>query len=324
MVGLFILSIGLVYLISTVGSGNEAMTVYGSPDLNSLLEEGFSRRLLEWEGWTGLTVLLSLTLICFLPTLKRKQDSDRALTGYGFVFLMILFGLLAIIGPEFFYLKDSFGHRMNTVFKFYMQGWLLLSIAAAYGSSILILLSKKRALIIYIPVIVLSVGVGLVYPYMAIEDKVEYFLSNEDNQLSLDGADNSFYLTGYEHLAVDWLWDAPFGTLVEAVGGSYSTYARISTHSGQPALVGWPSHEYQWRGSYDEVGNREHDIRTLYTSRNANEIMNILKMYNIRYVFVGNLEYRSYDIQTAIFDSTMTLVFNEGAVYIYESPYWSD
>jgi uncharacterized membrane protein len=34
----------------------------------------------------------------------------------------------------------------------------------------------------------------------------------------------------------------------EAVGGSYSGYARVSTHSGLPAVLGWPGHESQWRG----------------------------------------------------------------------------
>ena len=35
--------------------------------------------------------------------------------------------------PEFLYLKDNFGVRINTVFKFYYQAWALWSLAAAYG-----------------------------------------------------------------------------------------------------------------------------------------------------------------------------------------------
>jgi YYY domain-containing protein len=322
MIGLFTLSIGFLYLLAY--SSPDIVAVYGAPDLGSLLEEGLSRRLLEWEGWAGLTVFLSLTLICLLPILRQRAADESSLSGYGFIFLLILFGVLAIIGPEFFYLRDSFGYRMNTVFKFYLQGWLLLSISAAYGASVLLTLTKKINMLLYVPIVVLSIGVGLVYPYRAIKEKVEQFVLKEDVEFNLDGTDNSYYLIQDEHYAIEWLQDAPLGTLVEAVGGSYSSFARISTNSGQPALIGWVFHEYQWRGSYNEIGSREPDIGILYSTRNSEEMKGILQRYNIRYVFLGNLEFRNYDISKDIFDANLSLVFELGDVYIYESPYWSE
>ena len=41
--------------------------------------------------------------------------------------------LVLTLFPEFLYLKDNFGVRINTVFKFYYQAWTLWSLAAAYG-----------------------------------------------------------------------------------------------------------------------------------------------------------------------------------------------
>ena len=40
---------------------------------------------------------------------------------------------LHVLLPEFVYVRDLFGTRMNTVFKLYYQGWLLLGIGSAYG-----------------------------------------------------------------------------------------------------------------------------------------------------------------------------------------------
>jgi hypothetical protein len=50
-----------------------------------------------------------------------------------FVLILVLWGAFLILFPEYFYLRDFFGNRINTVFKFYFQGWTFLSLAAAYG-----------------------------------------------------------------------------------------------------------------------------------------------------------------------------------------------
>ena len=51
----------------------------------------------------------------------------------GFVMLLIGMGLCLTLFCEFFYLKDNFYVRINTVFKLYFQAWTLWSIAAAYA-----------------------------------------------------------------------------------------------------------------------------------------------------------------------------------------------
>ncbi len=51
----------------------------------------------------------------------------------GFTLLLFGLGLCLTLFCEFFYLKDNFFVRINTVFKLYYQAWVLWSIASAYA-----------------------------------------------------------------------------------------------------------------------------------------------------------------------------------------------
>ncbi|MBM3933567.1 MAG: hypothetical protein FJ319_04585 [SAR202 cluster bacterium] len=54
-----------------------------------------------------------------------------------FALALSALGLLLIMGPEMLYVNDSFGgalERMNTVFKFYYQSWIILSVAAGFAA----------------------------------------------------------------------------------------------------------------------------------------------------------------------------------------------
>ncbi len=90
----------------------------------------------------------------------------------GFVMLLIGMGLCLTLFCEFFYLKDNFYVRINTVFKLYYQAWMLWSIAAAYA---LYSLLTERGLptphaIIRLPMAILflaSICAGLLYSIAA-------------------------------------------------------------------------------------------------------------------------------------------------------------
>ena len=121
-------------------------------------------------------------------------------------------------------------------------------------------------------------------------------------------------------MASRWLQAAPFGVVAEAVGGSYSQYARISTNSGNPTVLGWPGHESQWRGGATEMGSRERDIELLYSTRDWQEAENILGLYAIRYVYIGPLERVAYTVNDRKFEQNLPLVYSESGVRIYEVP----
>ena len=92
--------------------------------------------------------------------------------------------------------------------------------------------------------------------------------------------------------AIQWLNANVTGApvILEATGGEYSDYARISTFTGLPAVLGWGGHELQWRGNYTEPGKREPDIDTIYQVADKSTALALLKKYNVRYVMAGRME----------------------------------
>jgi uncharacterized membrane protein len=238
-----------------------------------------------------------------------------------------LWGVLLVTGPEFFYLRDQFGWRMNTIFKFYFQTWLIWAIAAAYASAFLLRELRRGWNIAFSLLLVCLLGMSLVYPAFSLDNKTNGFQSMEwslDSSAFIGKSDPDFMA------AVSWLRGAAPGVVAEAVspsGGSYSEYARVSMLSGFPAVLGWIGHESQWRGGGREMGSRQSDLERLYCTRDWQEAESILDQYNIRYVFVGALERNTYrpnntscplGLVEGKFQTYLKPVFQQGSATIYE------
>jgi YYY domain-containing protein len=311
-------------------AGERFLSLFGAGDLSQVLAVGLARRGKALAGTITLTLFIGLALGALWPEGKpdedRKNDDQAKLSPSAtFVLVLILFGGLLVIIPEFVYLRDQFSTRMNTIFKFYFQAWLLWGLAAAYGSAIFLGGPRRsRWGWIYIPLLVITLTVGLTYPIMAIETQVNNFKAVSGNSLELDGTAHYAFLSDDDKAAVAWLANAPLGTLVEAVGGSYSQYARIATHSGQPNLLGWPGHESQWRGGGKEMGTRAEDIERLYTTSSWSEAEQVIFHYHIRYIYVGTLERATYRVNDAKFIRYLQTAFQQGEAAIYEVAGWGD
>ncbi|NPA30686.1 MAG: hypothetical protein GXO37_01645, partial [Chloroflexi bacterium] len=161
----------------------------------------------------------------------------------------------------------------------------------------------------------LAVAAGLVYPALALPDRTAHF--RPAHGWTLDGSAWLRRTNPDDWAAAQALARAPLGTLAEAVGGSYSEYARLSTYSGQPAVVGWLGHEGQWRGGYAEVGSRPQDMETLYTTRDWATARAILERYDIRYVALGALERRTYAAQPDLWEQHLARWWSQGETTIY-------
>ena len=314
---LFVFSLAFAGLASLTPAGQGGIELLGAPDAAAFLRESLTRRFTGFGGWATLLVLLGLTV----AGLVQKNDSETETPPTGvrldpgsFAVLMILVGTLLVLGPEFVYLRDQFGWRMNTVFKFYYQTWLLWGTAAGFGAAFLLQNVRGAARAGVGTAVVLSIAIGLFYPVLSVQTRTNHF----QQAWTLDGTGNS-YLSGEDAAAVEWLKSAPLGTLVEAASiQTYSGYARISGHSGMPSLLGWPGHEAQWRGGYGEQGSRLGDVEMIYRSGSWAETKELLEQYGVRYVYVGNLERSTYTVNEAKFRRFLTPVYEQGGVVIYE------
>lgn len=243
-----------------------------------------------------------------------------------FIFVLVITGALLTMGPEFVYLRDFFGSRMNTIFKFYYQTWVVWSLASAFGVWWLVRMAQPITKLVFGAGVVVLLGMGLIYPFLAtstITNDGKGNTNDAENQpyATLDGT--AYMQRGQQgdYDAIKFLNASIQGRPVisEAVGGSYTEYARVSSHTGLPTIIGWPFHELQWRGNGDVFAGREGDVKTLYTSNDWVVTEQILKKYNVRYVYVGSLEQAQYGaLAMEKFDRNLSKIYDNEGVVIYE------
>ncbi|MCC6568532.1 MAG: hypothetical protein IT315_04785 [Anaerolineales bacterium] len=324
-------SFGLVFVLFLAMFAVGVVALFAYPDfINPLIESqagnigGFiaasmSRRLRYIGSLVTLLALLIPTLsYLFASEQEDVTPEEERQPSHGFALLLIFIGLLLILGPEFVYLLDGFKYRINTIFKFYFQAWMVLSLAAAYGTAVLLRNLQGRAKGVFSVVFAVVLIVGLTYPALGFANKTDNFKPPFFGY-SLDDFDRVKAENPDEAAAIEWLRLAPDGIVAEAVGGAYSSYGRIANYTGLPTILGWDNHEGQWR-ERSLQGNRHQDIETLYTTPDGLTTQDIVAKYNIRYIYVGGLERSTYPVDEGKFHSLFKIVFQQGNVTIYEVP----
>jgi YYY domain-containing protein len=302
----------------------------GVPDLRSLFVQATARRISYLASLVTLLAVLMPSLAWLLkkrdppeiaevdPKTSHSTVPTKIPSHYRFVLLLTILGALLVLAPEFVYLRDQFGTRLNTVFKFYYQAWILWSFAAAYGTAVLLQKLRGRWSLVFSIGLALLLFAGLLYPSLSLMTKSNNFKPTFG--FSLDDFDRLQRETPDDGAAIQWLLSAPDGVVAEAVGGSYSGFGRVSTYSGLPTVLGWPGHESQWRGGAAEQGSRREDIETLYTAPNWSSALAIIEKYNIRYIFMGSLEHSTLIVQEEKFKQHLQVAFQQGNTVIYEVP----
>jgi uncharacterized membrane protein len=300
-----------------------------------------------------LTALLAMVVASVAAILKVRASTEEAaeenlavlpvVNADLFALLLIFTGLALTLIVEFVYLRDSFGVRMNTVFKFYYQAWVMLGLAGGYGTWwVLDHLKKPAGRLLFTAGAVFFIALGLVYPLMAYPSRAGGFMG----PTNLDGSSSIAQANPDDWAAIQWL-DAnaaqglPAGSepvILEAPsappwGGSYTYEGRISAFTGFPTVLGWAIHESQWRGSYDEQARREPDIATIYTSSDGQVTLDLLHKWGVDYVILGGPEMSyiqhvcsqsgsgcSPSIALRKFSQVLEPVFTQGQMTIYKVP----
>ncbi|MCX7682332.1 MAG: DUF2298 domain-containing protein [Anaerolineae bacterium] len=288
-------------------------------------------------------LFLIISLLITLAVVSMVQCGRSGLRSRGgcessnlFVLLLISTGLTLTLSTEFVYLRDSFGVRMNTVFKFYYQGWVMMGCASAYAVWWVLNDVGEQAAsgmerCAFLAGTLILVAGGMVYPLMAGYSRVAGF----QYKPTLDGSANIARTNPDDWAAIEWLQANAQGVpvILEAPGLSYNYEGRISAFTGFPTVLGWSLHEGQWRGDYVEQGKREPDIATIYTTYNGRQALELLHKWGVEYVVVGVVEWQYVERLCSLpnyqchpagalrkFDMLLQPVFVHGRTAIYRVP----
>jgi len=265
-------------------------------------------------GQPGLGLLVALlgTLLPWPGVLERFEPAAAMVVGVG------AFAAIMLLGTEVVFLDDVFHSRMNTVFKFHENAWLLAALASGVGLALIGRFTLRARWIVAACAAVFLIA-GMVYPLSAIATRLRERPPDGPN---LDGI---AFLSPDDRAAVRWLSDqnGPRGRVViaEGVGDEYdSAAAAMSTYSGAATVVGWAGHELQWRGPLPELGSRQSDLAALYRDAPVDAIRAILDRYGVRFVVVRDVERKKYgDTVTSRFDGVLAVAFRAGSTVIYRA-----
>ena len=252
-----------------------------------------------------------------------------------FVFLLIILSTFLIILPEFIYLKDIYPahYRANTMFKLVFQSFMMLSISCGYIIVRLISnfkfqisnFSKKIFAICYLLFAICLITLVMTYPFLAVNSY--YGLDQKDTKgqskkpTGLDGTTYLKTLYPGDYEAINWLNKNIKGqpVILEAQSDSYTDFARVSSNTGLPTVLGWTVHEWLWRGTYDIPAPRIAEIKTIYETPDPQTAKKLLNKYNVRLIFIGTLEYQKYpQLSEAKFQVLGRLLYQNQTTKIYQ------
>lgn len=293
---------------------------------------------------TTLVLLIALVFVIgrlFQPSRKRQNDAEpesesTPRLGYppatGFAFLMIGAALMLSLIPEFIYLRDNFGTRINTVFKFYYQIWIMFSIASAYGVYTILKdhqlprphVSVKVGFAFSLALVLL---VGSLFPAFGIHNRMFIETGRAANPamtVTLDGGPDFVNFDDYQvAMCLNQHVQGDDAVVLEAVWteSAYKPFVgRVGTLTGIPIVLGWQNHEGQWRGpTYGEtVGTRFQDVERVYRDLRWDVIVPILIQYDVDYIVYGQTERNLYgDAGEEKFIDNLEVVCQSGNSRIY-------
>ncbi len=239
--------------------------------------------------------------------------------------------------PELAAVRGDVG-RMNTVFKFYLQAWLLLAVLA--GPAAVQLTMGRAGLhqaspwrLVWGAAFMTLLAAALVYPIAA--TPVRLGLRFAPMPWSLDGmaymAEASHAEEGSnldlpaDHRAIRWMLQNVQGSppIMEGQTPLYRWGSRFSVYTGLPTIIGWGWHQQQQRSAYrSRVEERERDVKNAYTSPDPESAWSVIRKYGVEYVVVGGVERAYYPAAgLAKFEQMvcrgLQVAYRDGGVIIY-------
>ncbi|MBN1430760.1 MAG: glycosyltransferase family 39 protein [Anaerolineae bacterium] len=246
------------------------------------------------------------------------------------ILAIVSLALALTVMVELMVLQGDIG-RMNTVFKFYVQVWILM--AAAAGTALgwlwpVIGRAKGSIRTPWVAALVFLVFLAVLYPLLATRAKIADRWSS-DAPNTLDGMAYMPYVERHEngvgfnlgpdYHALRWLQDNVQGTptVLEAHAVEYNWGNRVAVYTGLPAIIGWNWHQRQQHTDQsEEIWRRVTDVAVIYNTMDVERALSLLHHYDVSLIIVGDLE-RAYYEQAGL-DKFKTMVEQGYLKVVYE------
>jgi len=250
-------------------------------------------------GWIALPIAGWSGVLLLRPNLPEPKR---------FVLFLIGTALLITIVVEVVVVSGDIG-RQNTIFKFYMQAWILLAVSAAAAFA-----WTLPALFRWLPgwrtlwqvaMVFLIAGAALftitgttgkirdrwIVEAPRVLDSMTFmkYAHYDDFGQRLDLSE--------DYRAIRWLQDNVQGSpvIVEANCSEYRWCTRMTIYTGLPGVVGWNWHQRQQRVFTSTwVEARVAEVGNFYNAVDEEVTGEFLEKYDVRYIIVGQLERAAY------------------------------
>jgi uncharacterized membrane protein len=226
--------------------------------------------------------------------------------------LLTFTGLIVLLGIEFFFLRDWLGggdwYRMNTLFKFFIQVWVMFAVVAGVTLPQL----WERAWNWFLPTqlvwrtaVILLLLATLIYPILGTRTRVDDRFPGEANRPPIGTLDGLAYMTvgtfewpagrpvqlQYDYEAIQWLQDHVEGTpiIAEAKVGYYREGGmRVAAYTGLPSVLGGLHQNEQRYPS--QVGARDMVVNEFWNTPDSGRTLELMDQLGISYVYIGQVE----------------------------------
>lgn len=261
--------------------------------------------------WVTLPMLVWLAILFLLPDQSHVERWVYTLAGLALALSMAV---------EYVVLRGDIG-RQNTVFKFYIQIWLLFSVASGVSLAwMLRSVARWRPALsgVWQMTLAILLSIAMLYPITATQGRFVDRFNQSETPLTLDGSEFMkvaphgedpdgngpipgvwFNLNG-DYQMIRWVQDHVKGTpvIIEGQHIEYSWSSRIAIQTGLPTILGWRFHQSQQRnldGLDRLLNDRLQNIRTFYTTTDIGLAWSMIAYYDVEYVIVGTFERIIYE-----------------------------
>ena len=251
-------------------------------------------------GWVALPIAAWAGILLMRPDVS---DAKR------FVLFLAGTALLITVVVEVVVVSGDIG-RQNTIFKFYMQAWILLAVsaAAAFAWTLPAFFRWLPSWRVFwqVSLVFLLAGAAM-FTITGTMGKIrDRWIVEAPRSLDSMAFMNYAYYDDYgqrldlseDYRAIRWMQDHIQGSpvLVEASNCiEYHWCTRFTVYTGLPGVVGWNWHQRQQRVFTSTwVEARVAEIGNFYNALDDEFATEFLERYDVQYIVVGQLERAAY------------------------------